>query len=78
MLKILVKLWPIIIPIAVYILWQLAKKRQKNKDGVIEGEFEIVEKKKTGMFSLENNAFVAVLYITFVIAIFGMIFIVAL
>jgi hypothetical protein len=78
MLKLLLKIWPALIPITVYIFWVLVIDRwliQKilKKDGVIEGEKVVGEKsteaKKSGIFSLQNRCFVIILYMTLILGI---------
>jgi len=78
MLKLILKIWPALIPLMVYIFWVyiienfLLKKLLKKSD-VIEGE-KVEEKvvgekstevKKPGVFSLHNRCFVIILYMTF-------------
>jgi hypothetical protein len=83
MLRLLLKIWPALIPITIYILWVLVidkiliKKILRRKD-YIEGE-KIVGEKTTEapekkMFSLQNRNFVITLYATFILAILTLIF----
>lgn len=81
MLKLLLKLWPSLIPIAVYIFWVFVVEKilQKifKKKNVIEGEKIVGEKtteiKKVGIFSLKNHCFVVILYMSLILAILTLI-----
>ena len=82
MLKLLLKIWPALIPITVYVFWVLVienflLKKLLKKSDVIEGE-KVEEKlvgeksteiKKPGMFSLHNRCFVIILYMTLALGI---------
>lgn len=82
LLKFLMKIWPSLLPIAVYIFWVyvvdriIIAKLMKKKD-VIEGEKVVGEKsteiKKPGVFSLQNRCFVIILYISLSLAILTLI-----
>ncbi len=78
MLKILIKLWPALIPIALYLLWifMVGKFSVKKKKKIIEGEFGVVgegealdDGKKNGNFSLENRFFLFIVYFSLILAI---------
>lgn len=81
LLKLFLKIWPSLIPIAVYIFWVLVVekilRRIFKKKNVIEGEKIVGEKtteaKKLGIFSLENRCFVIILYMSLVLAILTLI-----
>ena len=81
MLKLLLKIWPSLIPITVYIFWVLVIEKilQKifKKKNVIDGEKIVGEKtteiKKVGIFSLKNRCFVVILYMSFLLAILTLI-----
>ncbi len=81
LLKLLLKIWPSLIPITVYIFWVLVIEKilQKifKKKNVIEGEKIVGEKttevKKVGIFSLKNRCFVTILYMSLVLAILTLI-----
>ncbi len=81
MLKLLLKIWPSLIPITVYIFWVLVVEKilQKilKKKNVIEGEKIVGEKttevKKVGIFSLRNPCFVTILYMSLMLAILTLI-----
>lgn len=82
MLKLILKLWPALLPIIIYILWVLVieniliKKILRKKD-YIEGEKVVGEKataKSEKKFSLQNRSFVFVLYISFIAAIVTLVF----
>ena len=48
-LKILLKIWPALIPIALYLLWILVKfivRKSSAKENYIEGEFKEVNDRK--------------------------------
>jgi len=78
MLKLLLKIWPALIPIMVYLFWVYVVERVivpkffKKKD-TLEGEKVVGEKstevKKAGIFSLQNRCFVVILYMSLVLAI---------
>ncbi len=82
MLKFFLKIWPALIPIAVYVFWifvierfligkLLAKFLKKKTE--FEAEKVVGEKstavKKPGIFSLQNSCFVVMLYMSFALAI---------
>jgi uncharacterized membrane protein len=82
MLKILLKIWPGLIPFAVYFFWLiifriLSKYLLKNsqKEKIIDAE--IIEEKKPLIskndFSLNNNAFFAIFFISCLLIIFAII-----
>lgn len=78
MLRLLLKLWPALLPIVIYFLWVfviekffLQKILRKKND--IEGEKLVgegsTEIKKPPVFSLQNQQFVLVLYVSLIVAI---------
>ena len=78
MLKILLKLWPALLPIVIYLLWVFVIEKfflQKFfcKKTDIEGEKLVgegsTEIKKMKIFSLQNQHFIAVLYSSLIVAI---------
>lgn len=83
MLKFILKIWPALLPITLYILWVLViekfliKKILRRKE-YIEAEKVVGEKttefKPKKAFSLENKNFVIVLYASFILAILTLIF----
>ncbi len=82
MLKFIVKIWPAFLPILVYIFWTyvvegLILERLLRRKKIIDGEKLVGEKseatKKVGMFSLKNQCFVTVLYVSFAMAIFTLV-----
>ena len=81
LLKLILKIWPSLIPITLYIIWTfviegflLTKLLKKNH--IIETKKEekeyIIE--KPGHFSLFNKRFVLVLYASFILAIITLIY----
>ena len=90
MLKLLLKIWPALLPITIYVLWTFLKRKSCKKD-YIDADYKIVResskmaeksqensssKKLITPFSLENKAFVAILFITLILIIFSLIFII--
>ena len=80
MLRLLLKVWPALIPITIYILWVLVikkfliKKILRRSD-YINGEKVVGEKTtEKKIFSLQNHNFVITLYATFILAILTLIF----
>lgn len=72
MFRALLKIWPALTPIALYLLWYFLFKRKRKKSDIIEGEYEVVgEKKKSeeNYFSMANKNFAIVIYLTFVLII---------
>jgi len=78
MLRIILKLWPALLPVAIYCFWILVVRRfllQKilRKKNEIKGEKLVGEsstsQEKPMAFSLQNRGFVAILYFSFVLAI---------
>ncbi|MDA0902306.1 MAG: hypothetical protein O3B09_02720 [Proteobacteria bacterium] len=89
LLKILLKIWPSLIPLSLYILWIIflelfILKKAKNKKDFIEGEYEEVDKAgqtnsrfgkpMVGHFSLKNPHFVITLYISLILMIISFLF----
>ena len=86
-LKILLKLWPALIPILLYILWVWLSKKLKQKD-YIDADFqEVKDDKKSnkdstrkaknrqiGAFSLRNTIFIAVIYLSLILTILSFLF----
>lgn len=100
-LKILMKIWPSLVPIFAYIIWvyivkgillriviNLLTKRPsgKNKNKIIDGEYEVVGGKSTkvqdksqtnyrpGNFSLDNTGFVIAIYLSLIFLIASFIY----
>ncbi len=75
MLRILLKIWPTLLPLALYALWFFLFKKRRKKD-YIDGDFKVENEKpaQNKPFSLENRAFVIILYATFLLIIFSLIF----
>ena len=82
MLKLLLKIWPSLIPITVYVFWVLIIDRfllpkLLKKKTTFEGEKVVGEKstevKKPAMFSLQNRCFVVILYMSLTLAILTLI-----
>jgi uncharacterized membrane protein len=84
LIKILLKIWPALVPIALYIVWSLIikkiifKLKQKNK--IIEGEKIIGEKSSVSdnlqydfeskkLFNFRNTNFIITLYFSLIIMI---------
>lgn len=79
MLKFILKIWPALLPIAIYTIWVYIFKKKGKKD-YIDAEYKIVDEKakseQIGAFSLQNNVFVLILFSTFLLIILSLIFIV--
>lgn len=79
LLKLLLKIWPALVPIIIYILWFLVFKKilkKSGKDKVINGEFQDVNNKKNEArkeldqsFSLKDPKFIAIIYLSLITAI---------
>jgi len=72
MLKILLKIWPALLPIIAYFIYLLIVRKMRKKD-YIDGDFK-VENEKPAKFSLKNRFFLITLYATFLLIIFSLIF----
>ncbi len=81
-MRFILKLWPALTPILFYLFWvfvieRILLKRILKKKTIIEGEKVVGEKttaeKKISHFSLENRRFVAVLYLSLILAILTLI-----
>lgn len=82
MIRFILKIWPALLPITIYIIWILYRKKSRKKD-FIEGEYKIMNEKSSaqqnqaiGAFSLRNNHFLMVIFFTLILIIFGLIIIV--
>lgn len=78
MLRGILKLWPALLPITLYLLWvflgkKLYRKLFKKKD-FIEAEYVMDGKSSKKPFSLDNKGFVIVLYTTLLLIIFSLIY----
>ncbi|OFW80638.1 MAG: hypothetical protein A2887_00565 [Alphaproteobacteria bacterium RIFCSPLOWO2_01_FULL_40_26] len=83
MLKFLLKIWPGLLPITVYVFWvfviegflfsRILKRKTEFEGEKIVGE-KSTEVKVPGKFSLQNRHFVAVLYASLILAILTLIF----
>jgi hypothetical protein len=82
LIKFLLKIWPALIPIMVYIFWIyvidrflipkiLKKKTDIEGEKIVGGKTTAVE--KLGVFSLKNRCFVVILYMSLVLAILTLI-----
>ncbi len=79
LLKFLLKIWPALLPITLYIFWiyiveRLILKKLLKKKTIIEGKFEVVGEKSTDTekitrFSLKNRNFVIIIYASLILAI---------
>ncbi len=84
LLKLLLKIWPSLAPIILYIFWvwlvKFLKKKNPKKDWIdaekVVGEKSTADQvedqkseEKFGKFSLQNPCFVAVLYVSLILAI---------
>ena len=90
LLKLLMKIWPSIVPISLYVLWVIIVegiiikkilKREKNIEE--EGEYKVVggkatkdrkNPKKISRFSLKNRQFVIIIYISLIFGILSLIY----
>lgn len=79
MLKFILKIWPALLPIIIYIIWVFVFKKNGKKD-YIDGEYKVVNEKpkneQIGAFSLRNSSFVIILFSTLLLIIVSLIFIV--
>ena len=91
MLKLILKIWPALLPLTIYVLWSLLKRKARQKD-YIDAEYKVVNESQKAsdsassaaknststksLFSLENKGFVMILFITLILIIFSLIFIV--
>ena len=87
-LKILLKIWPALTPILLYLLWILINKiLNKRKKNYIDGEFQDIKEtidkspksnqdneNEVGPFSLKNNVFISVIYLSLVLTIISFLF----
>ncbi len=86
LIKLLLKIWPALIPILLYLFWvfvveKIIIKKFFKKSKIIEGEFKIVGEGETAQprnlaipkFSLQNRVFVTVLYLSFILAIIALV-----
>ncbi len=88
LLKLILKIWPALLPIAIYCLWILVRylmrrAAAKKSGNIIDGVYTEVKndageasnfKQETGDFSLHNQRFVKVLYLSLFIAIICFLF----
>lgn len=87
MLKLLLKIWPSLTPIVFYLLWiyvieKFIIKKLIKKSKIIEAEKDVGSRsteekfkiKEVGNFSLNNQTFVKVLYLTIVFAILSFLY----
>ncbi len=86
MLKFLLKIWPALIPIAIYLLWvfvfeKLVRRISNKGNKIINAEYSVVDKdgdkskmvQKNQKFSIKNPRFVFILYISLILAIISLI-----
>lgn len=86
LIKLLLRIWPALIPITIYVLWVLVvdriliQKILKKKSKIIDGEYKIVGEKtsqkneeKVDRFSLQNRHFLIVLYLSLTFGIVALI-----
>lgn len=74
-----IRIWPAFLPLIAYFIWVKVSEKMRKKD-YIDGEYKIVDENKAskeqiGAFSLKNSKFVYILFSTFLLIIFGLIFI---
>ncbi len=86
LLKFLLKIWPALLPIVLYVLWVLVVEKilkKRKKKGVFEGEFKTVSETEksedlkdstTDNFSLKNSRFVMIIYLSLVLMIICFLF----
>lgn len=89
LLRLLLRLWPALTPVLIYVLWvllveriiipKILKKSADDKSKIIDGEYKVVGEKasqqaREGDFSLKNNRFLIALYASLILAIGSMIF----
>lgn len=83
-LKILLKIWPALLPLTIYFLWVMTLKiltRRGKKGNFVEGEFQEINKdgqkineQKPSPFSLNNKYFIITLYLSLISLIISFIF----
>lgn len=86
LIRLLLKIWPALLPILFYLFWifvveKIIIKKFFKKSKIIEGEFKIVGEGETAQpnnssipkFSLQNRVFVMVLYLSFILAIIALV-----
>lgn len=76
MLQLLLKLWPALIPIILYVLWILIKKSRQKPITEYEIVAEKSDKKITKTisdFSLQNKHFIIVIYLTLIFGILAIV-----
>lgn len=74
LLKLLLKIWPALIPIILYVIWILffkKKARESSKTKIIDGEFREINEgpKSNNDFSLKDPKFIATVYLSLITAI---------
>ncbi|MFT5703017.1 MAG: type IV secretory pathway TrbL component [Rickettsiales bacterium] len=85
LLKLILKIWPALTPILIYFFWVLAKAfarkmllkaLNQKSDKIIEATYseDRKESEEMGDFSLKNKKFIAVIYLSFFIAIICFLF----
>lgn len=82
LLKLLLKIWPSLIPILAYVVWIIVveniilkrlMRKKETIDGELVGESSTKDVQRVGKFSLQNRYFVMVLYLSLILAIGGLI-----
>ncbi len=82
MIRFLLKIWPALLPITLYLLWVfLVRKliRKLQKKDFIEAKYEVIDEKnqkikKISPFSLQNKHFVIILYLSLILAILTLLY----
>lgn len=79
LLKLLLKIWPALVPIVIYLLWFLVFKKnfkRLDKNEIIDGEFQEIynqknqiRKEPSSNFSLKDPKFIAAVYLSLITAI---------
>jgi hypothetical protein len=87
-IKLLLKIWPALLPIIIYCLWiiamaiakkMIAKSLAKKSGKIIDATYQEIKNEQKidpiiGNFSLQNRQFIIVLYLSFFIAIICFLF----
>ena len=85
LLRFLIKIWPALTPILIYLFWvfvieRIILKKLLKKKTIIEGEKVVGEKttkeavQKISRFSLQNRQFLIVLYLSMILAILSLLY----
>jgi len=82
MIRLLIKFWPVLIPLLIFILWIIIYRKKRNNKKIINGEYIVENKdnltsKENKNFSFDNPYFVYMIYATilmFLLSIFLIIY----